>query len=212
MYSMGKSFILSPSLLSADFSKLAEELKFIETHGGDWVHIDVMDGHFVPNLTFGLPVVKGIRKCSKLPFDVHLMVENPEAFVTDFAKAGADSFTFHLEASNHIDKLISDIKAHGMKAGISIVPSTPISILEHILPITDIVLIMSVNPGFGGQKLLPYCLKKVSDLKEIKRKNNMNFLISIDGGVNAENIENVKNSGAEVIVSGSAFFSGDLKI
>lgn len=212
MYSMGKSFILSPSLLSADFSKLAEELKFIETHGGDWVHIDVMDGHFVPNLTFGVPVVKGIRKCSKLPFDVHLMVENPEAFVTDFAKAGADSFTFHLEASNHIDKLISDIKAHGMKAGISIVPSTPISILEHILPITDIVLIMSVNPGFGGQKLLPYCLKKVSDLKEIKRKNNMNFLISIDGGVNAENIENVKNSGAEVIVSGSAFFSGDLKI
>ena len=212
MYSMGKSFILSPSLLSADFSKLAEELKFIETHGGDWVHIDVMDGHFVPNLTFGLPVVKGIRKCSKLPFDVHLMVENPEAFVTDFAKAGADNFTFHLEASNHIDKLISDIKAHGMKAGISIVPSTPISILEHILPITDIVLIMSVNPGFGGQKLLPYCLKKVSDLKEIKRKNNMNFLISIDGGVNAENIENVKNSGAEVIVSGSAFFSGDLKI
>jgi len=209
---MGKSFILSPSLLSADFSKLAEELKFIETHGGDWVHIDVMDGHFVPNLTFGVPVVKGIRKCSKLPFDVHLMVENPEAFVTDFAKAGADSFTFHLEASNHIDKLISDIKAHGMKAGISIVPSTPISILEHILPITDIVLIMSVNPGFGGQKLLPYCLKKVSDLKEIKRKNNMNFLISIDGGVNAENIENVKNSGAEVIVSGSAFFSGDLKI
>lgn len=212
MYNMDKSFILSPSLLSADFSKLADELQFIETHGGDWVHIDVMDGHFVPNLTFGAPVIKSIRKCSKLPFDVHLMVEKPEAFVTDFAKAGANSFTFHIEASTHIDRLISDIKAHGMKAGISIVPSTPISILEHILPLIDIVLVMSVNPGFGGQKLLPYCLKKVSELKEIKRKNDMNFLISIDGGVNAENIENVKNAGADIIVSGSAFFSGDLKI
>ncbi|AGT43628.1 ribulose-phosphate 3-epimerase [Treponema pedis] len=209
---MDKSFILSPSLLSADFSKLGSELKYIEDNGGKWVHIDVMDGQFVPNLTFGAPVVKSIRKCSSLPFDVHLMVNNPENLVKDFAAAGADWFTFHAEASVHTDRLISDIKANGMKAGISIVPTTPISIIENILPLVDLVLIMSVNPGFGGQKLLPYCLKKVSVLKEIKKEENLKYLISIDGGVNSENIETVKKAGAEVIVSGSAFFSGELRI
>ncbi len=208
----GNNFILSPSLLSADFSNLAGALKFIEANGGSWIHIDVMDGHFVPNLTFGVPVIKSIRKLSKLPFDVHLMVTRPEDFVKDFAAAGTDYFTFHSEAVIHADRLIAAIHEHGMKAGVSIVPATPVNILEHILPLIDLVLVMSVNPGFGGQKLLPYCLEKVKSLKTIREEKKYKYLISIDGGVDSKNFKEVLNSGADVIVSGSAFFSGDLKV
>ncbi len=209
---MDKNVIISPSILSADFSKLGSELKYIENNGGGAVHIDVMDGQFVPNLTFGAPVVKSIRKHSSLPFDVHLMVKNPENLVKDFADAGADWFTFHAEACVHADRLISEIKAKGMRAGISIVPTTPISMIETILPLVDIVLVMSVNPGFSGQKFLPYCLKKVSALREIKKTKSLRYLISVDGGVHSENIKTVKEAGAEIIVSGSAFFSGELKL
>lgn len=207
-----QSFILAPSILSADFSRLADELAFIESHGGNWIHLDVMDGHFVPNLTFGPPVIKAIRKCTKLPLDVHLMVKNPSDFVDDCKEAGADYFTFHAETSVHADRLIAKIRAASMKVGVSIVPSTPVGVLEHILPLVDLVLVMSVNPGFGGQKFLPYCLDKIAQLKTIRKDGNHSFLISVDGGVNSQTLKSVLDVGADVAVSGSAFFSGELKI
>jgi len=207
---MKKPFLLAPSILSADFSDLGASVRLIEQKGGDWIHIDVMDGHFVPNLSFGALVVRAIRPISALPFDVHLMVTNPESLIADFVAAGADYITFHIEAAVHAHRLISLIHEAGIKAGISIVPSTPVAALKEILPVVDLVLVMSVNPGFGGQVLIPSGLEKVRELKKIQQESGFSYIVSVDGGVNARTLEAVVDAGADVIVSGSAFFSGEL--
>ena len=206
-----KTPALAPSLLSADFSSLDKEIKQIEENNGTVVHIDVMDGQFVPEITYGQPVVRSIRKLTKLPFDVHLMVNNPEHQIESFAKAGADWITFHYEATNHAHRLIQMIHDQGKKAGVSICPGTPISILSELLESADIILVMTVNPGWGGQKIIPSCVKKVAELKKLREEKGYHYLISVDGGVNAETISSVKDAGADVIVSGSAFFNNTLK-
>lgn len=203
--------MLAPSLLSADLADLKGALKTIESNGGKVVHIDVMDGRFVPQISYGQPVVQSLRPYSALPFDVHLMVEHPEQQVESFAAAGADWITFHHEACVHSHRLVQRIHDLGKKAGISIVPSTPVSALEEILEYVDLVLVMTVNPGFGGQKLIPSCVKKISELVRIREEKGLGFLVSVDGGVNAETLSSVMDAGADVIVSGSAFFTGKLK-
>ncbi len=207
---MKKTFLLAPSILSADFSNLAASIKKIEANGGDVVHIDVMDGHFVPNLTLGPPVVAALRPLTKLPFDVHLMVTNPESYIDPFLEAGADCITFHPEACVHSHRLVSRIKAAGKKAGISIVPSTPVSAITELLPIVDLILVMTVNPGFGGQELIQSCLEKVRALKKSKQDSNFSYIVSVDGGVNRKTLAEVVDAGTDVVVSGSAFFTGEL--
>lgn len=204
-------FILSPSILAADFTNLGESLRFIESKKATWVHIDVMDGSFVPNITFGQPVVAALRKISTLQFDVHLMIENPQLHIDTFAEAGADWITFHYEAAVHHHRIIQHIHSLGKKAGISIVPSTPVSALEDILPFVDLVLVMSVNPGFGGQTLIPRCIEKIAQLNELRMKNGYGFRLSVDGGINNKTIGMAVGAGADVIVSGSSFFSGALE-
>ena len=206
-----KNIVLAPSLLSADFADLKGALKTIESNGGKAVHIDVMDGRFVPQISYGQPVVQSLRPYSSLPFDVHLMVEHPELQVESFAAAGADWITFHHEACIHSHRLVQQIHSLGKKAGISIVPSTPVSALEEILEYVDLVLVMTVNPGFGGQSLIPSCVKKISELVRIRKERSLDFLISVDGGVNQQTIDSVIEAGSDVVVSGSAFFSGKLK-
>lgn len=206
-----KKTLLAPSLLSADFSDLAGAIRKIENDGGSIVHIDVMDGQFVPQITYGQPVIKSIRPLTDLPFDVHLMVEKPELMVDSFAEAGADWITFHYESTIHIDRLIHHIHNLGKKCGISIVPSTPVSALSQILHLVDLVLVMSVNPGFGGQSFIPYALDKISELKKIRAERGLDFNISVDGGVNEKNFSEIAEAGADILVSGSSFFSGKLK-
>ena len=202
--------ILAPSLLSADFSNLAAALRFIEEKGGKAVHIDVMDGQFVPQITYGQPVIQSLRSHTDLPFDVHFMVEKPEQMVDSFAAAGADWLTFHVESTVHADRLVQHIHDLGKKAGVSLVPSTPVSSLEELLADVDLVLVMTVNPGFGGQKLLPRCVEKIRRLCEIRRQQGYGFRISVDGGVNAQTLGTVLDAGADIVVSGSSFFSGSL--
>ena len=202
--------ILAPSLLSADFSNLAAAFRLIEEGGGGAVHVDVMDGQFVPQITYGQPVVKSLRSCTKLPFDIHFMVEKPELMVDSFAAAGGDWLTFHLESTVHADRLIQHIHELGKKAGVSIVPSTPVSALEEVLPDVDIVLVMTVNPGFGGQKLLPRCLQKVDRLCRLREQYGYSYKVSVDGGVNEQTLDAVLAAGADIVVSGSSFFSGTL--
>ena len=202
---------LAPSLLSADFSSLENAIKQIEDNGGSVVHIDVMDGQFVPEITYGQPVVRSIRKLTKLPFDVHLMVENPENKIDSFVDAGADWITFHYEATNHAHRLIQMIHEKGKLAGVSICPGTPINLLSEILKCADIILVMTVNPGWGGQKIIQSCVEKIAELKKIREEKGYNYLISVDGGVNSQTLESVKSAGADIIVSGSAFFNNTLK-
>jgi ribulose-phosphate 3-epimerase len=199
--------VLAPSILSADFSRISSELDFIRESGTNWVHLDVMDGHFVPNLTFGPKFISDLRKISDLIFDVHLMIEKPELSIDQYIDAGADWLTFHFESCVHSHRLLSYIKSKNIKAGISINPSSPISLLEELLPYCDQVLVMSVNPGFGGQKILPNCIKKVSDLVALRAQKGYDYCVAIDGGVNLQTIKDVAIAGPDIIVAGSAFFA-----
>ncbi len=206
-----KNQILAPSLLSADFADLGGEIKKIENNNGGAVHIDVMDGSFVPEITYGEPVIRSIRKLTKLPFDVHLMVDKPELHVASFAEAGADWITFHFEATNHAHRIIQMIHEKGKKAGVAVCPGTSLSILSEILPCADIILVMTVNPGWGGQKIIPSCVEKVAELKKYREEHGLNYKISVDGGINNDTLKSVIDAGTDIVVSGSCFFNGSLK-
>ena len=209
-----KKIQISPSILSADFSQLGNEIKKLEEGGADLIHVDVMDGHFVPNLTIGPPVIKALRKYTKLPFDVHLMISPVNKFIKNFADAGSDIITIHPEATKDLKESINLIKELDKKVGVSLNPNTEINIIESQLNNIDLVLIMSVFPGFGGQKFIMETIKKIKDLKEIKDKNNYSFDIEVDGGINFSNSKEVINAGANILVSGTTIFkenNGNIK-
>ncbi len=197
---------LCPSILSADFGKLAEELKAVESAGADVIHCDIMDGHFVPNITFGPDVVAKVNSITELPLDVHLMINSPEKYIKSFRDAGADYISVHVENNYHINRLVSQIKDTGAKAGVVINPATPVKALEYVLEYADFVLVMSVNPGFGGQKFVSNSLKKVRELKDIINKNNYNCIIEIDGGIGPANIKEVSDAGVDMFVAGASVF------
>ncbi|MBN2039031.1 MAG: ribulose-phosphate 3-epimerase [Spirochaetes bacterium] len=201
---MGK---ISPSILSADFSRLGEEIKAIEEAGADYIHIDVMDGHFVPNITIGPLIVKAAKKVTKLPLDVHLMISDPDRYLDDFIEAGSDILTVHAETCPHLNRTITYIKEKGVKAGVSLNPSTSLSSLDYILEFVDMVLIMSVNPGFGGQKFIENTIQKIELLRILIDKNNFDIELNVDGGINTDNIEKIAKAGANVFVSGSGIFN-----
>lgn len=203
------NYILSPSILSADFAKLGEETRRAAEAGAQYIHIDVMDGQFVPNLTFGPPVIHAIRPYTDHCFDVHLMIEDPMRYLDAFRDAGADILTVHQETCRHLDRVIQAIKERGMKAAVALNPATPVSLLDDILPVLDMVLVMSVNPGFGGQKFIPYTLDKIRKLREKANASSLNLDIEVDGGVTTENVSEILKAGANVIVAGSAVFRGD---
>jgi ribulose-phosphate 3-epimerase len=204
---MSRTIKIAPSILSADFSRLGEEIRAVEAAGADIIHVDVMDGHFVPNITIGPLVVDAARKATKLPLDVHLMIENPERYIADFAKAGADYLTVHVEAADHLHRLVQNIREHrGVKAGVSLNPATPLESLDYILGDVDMVLLMSVNPGFGGQAFIPSALDKIRRLRQIINDRKLSVEIEVDGGVKPENGPMIAAAGADILVAGSAVF------
>jgi len=199
--------IIAPSILSADFARLKDEIQAVEAAGADWIHVDVMDGKFVPNITIGPPVVASIRKVTKLPLDVHLMIDAPENFISSFRDAGADWISIHSEASDHVQRTLVAIRESGAKPAIALNPATPLFVLDHIWGDIEMVLVMTVNPGFGGQKFIPEMLNKVRTLKKKSERYSPNLKIEVDGGICVENIRTVSEAGASVFVAGSAIFS-----
>lgn len=200
--------LIAPSILSADFSRLGEEVRAVEAAGADIIHFDVMDGHFVPNITVGPLVLEAVRKITKLPIDAHLMIDHPDQYVADFIKAGADYVSVHVEASRHLHRSVQLIRSLGAKAGIALNPHTPVASMGYILDEVDFILVMTVNPGFGGQKFIPAAFKKVEELDKLRREHGLKFQIEIDGGIKVDNIAEVSKAGVDMFVAGSAIFNG----